>query len=246
MLNFNPNSNQGARMGQSTRKRKLIERTDNILKSNSIGRIKQFYLEFLTDEQKHAWDLFQQSDVLFLIGPAGTGKTHLAVAFALHEILEKSKDKILLSRPVVEAGENLGFLPGDIDEKVYPYMLPLYDALDKMCGRDGDENRKYINSRVELAPLAYLRGRTFDDSVCLLDEAQNCTKSQLKLFLTRLGRNSKMIITGDPSQSDLGRSPEILDVISKLKGIEGCNTMVFTDEAIVRHPLVGQILKRLA
>lgn len=226
-------------------RRKLIEQCDNMLRSTSIGRIKQFYLEFLTGQQKQAWELFQQSDVLFMVGPAGTGKTFLSVAFALHEVLEKSKDKIILSRPVIEAGENLGFLPGDIDEKVYPYMLPLYDALDNMCGKDG-EGRKYINNRVELAPLAFLRGRNFNDSICILDEAQNCTKAQLKLFLTRLGKNSKMIITGDPSQSDLGRSPEILDVIAKLQGIDGCNTMVFTDDAIVRHPLIAQILKRLA
>lgn len=581
-------------MGQSSRKRKLIELTENMLRSTTSTRTKKFHLEFLTDQQRQAWDVFQNSDILFLIGAAGSGKSYLAIAFALHEILEKSKDKILLSRPVVEAGEKLGFLPGDINEKIYPYMLPMYDSLDKMCGREGSEYRKYIDQRVELAPLAYLRGRaqpltsivmtpngpvtmgslkvgdlvlgsngqpirvlgvypqgkkdtyqvefidgssticcgehlwstqtlsekrhskgftvkdtlsikenlcnkyhqhnhripvlsapaqfygsdvpvdpyllgaligdgclhedvtvtfcnadqelldnmrricplhgvvlkhttnndyrlirdhghkrnllrqhikslgllgrkswnkfipeqyktnnvttrleilrglmdtdgccykdgrlefsttsetlakdviyiiqslggiarlytkphkndkghmcrghivqhrrvsyrvmfampedlnpfrisrkanlwqpkklvrlirdikfigqqecqcisveaddhlyltdgfivthnTFSDSVCILDEAQNCTKSQLKLFLTRLGNNSKMIITGDPSQSDLGR-PDLLDVIAKLDGIEGCNTVTFTEDAIVRHPLVAQILKRL-
>ena len=146
-------------MGQNVRKKKLIELSENMLRSTTTTKIKQFYLEFLNDQQRQAWDAFKNSDILFLIGAAGTGKTHLAVAFALHEILEKAKDKILLSRPVVEAGENLGFLPGDIDEKIYPYMLPLYDCLEKMCGRDGEENREYINKRVELAPLAYLRGR---------------------------------------------------------------------------------------
>jgi len=232
-------------MGQSLKKKKLIEHTENIMRTTSPNKIKQFYLEFLNEEQREAWDLFQKSDILFLIGAAGSGKTHVAIAFALHDILEKSKDKLVLSRPLVEAGENLGFLPGDIDEKVYPYMLPVYDVLDKMCGKEGDANRKYIDDRVELAPLAFLRGRTFSDSVCILDEAQNCTASQLKLFLTRLGHNSKMIITGDPSQSDLSRHPEILNVIAKLQGIERINTIMFNEDAIVRHPLISSIVKRL-
>lgn len=233
-------------MGQNMRKRKLIELSENMLRSTATTKIKQFYLEFLTEQQRQAWDAFKNSDILFLIGAAGTGKTHLAIAFALHEILEKTKEKILLSRPVVEAGENLGFLPGDIDEKIYPYMLPLYDCLEKMCGKDGEENREYVNKRVELAPLAYLRGRTFDNSICILDEAQNCTRAQLKLFLTRLGKNSKMIITGDPSQSDLGRSPDLLDVVSKIAGIEGISTIMFNEESIVRHPLVSQIIRKLS
>jgi phosphate starvation-inducible PhoH-like protein len=232
-------------MGQNMRKKKLIEMSEEMLRSTA-KKSRKFKLDFLTDEQEQAWDMFNNSDVLFLIGAAGTGKSHLAVAFALHDLLERGKEKILLSRPVVEAGESLGFLPGDIGEKLHPYMLPLYDALDKMCGRSSDEYRKQVDSRVELAPLAYLRGRTFDNSICILDEAQNCTKAQLKLFLTRLGINSKMIITGDPSQSDLGRSPDLLDVISKLNGIERVNTIMFNEEAIVRHPLVGQILKKLA
>lgn len=228
------------------RKKKLIELSDNILKSTTPTRVKQFQLEFLTEQQKYAWETFQESDIVFLIGSAGTGKSHLAVAFALHEILEKSKDKIILSRPVVEAGESLGFLPGDISEKVFPYMLPLYDCLEKMCGRNGDEYREYINKRVELAPISYLRGRSFNDSVCILDEAQNCTRAQLKLFLTRIGKNSKLIITGDPSQSDLGKSqPDLLDVVNRLKDVEKIGVVTFGDEQIVRHPLIAKILKRL-
>jgi phosphate starvation-inducible PhoH-like protein len=232
-------------MGQS-RKRKLIELSDNRLRSTSPNKLKQFHLEFLTETQKDAWEAFKHSDVMFLIGAAGTGKSHLAVAFALHEILEGNKEKILLSRPVVEAGESLGFLPGTIEEKIGPYMLPLYDCLEKMCGREGDANRDYITKKVELAPLAYLRGRTFDDSVCILDEAQNCTKGQLKLFLTRLGRNSKMIITGDPSQSDLGRIPDLIDIVNRLSQLQGVAVITFNEECIVRHPLVSQIIKKLS
>ena len=226
------------------RKKKLIELSENILHSNNTAKMKRFHhLEFLNDQQKYAWDAFQNSDVMFLVGEAGTGKTHLAIAFALHEIIEKTKSKILLSRPVVEAGESLGFLPGDINEKVYPYMLPLYDCLEKMCGRNGDDTREYINKKIEVAPLAYLRGRTFSSSICILDEAQNCTSSQLKLFLTRLGTNSKMIITGDPSQSDLGKYPDLINIIDKLKGLKGVSVITFNEECIVRHPLVKHIVK---
>ncbi len=232
-------------MGQSLKKKKLIEQQDSVMRSTSPNKVKQFYLEFLNDQQRDAWDLFQQSDILFLTGAAGSGKSHLAIAFALYELLENSKDKIVLTRPLVEAGENLGFLPGDIDEKVFPYMLPIYDALDKMCGRQGEANRKFVDERVELAPLAFLRGRTFNDSICILDEAQNCTTSQLKLFLTRLGKGSKMLITGDPSQSDIGRTSGLMSTIERLQGIEGINTVMFTEDAIVRHHLVASVVKRL-
>jgi len=171
-----------------------------------------------------------------------THNSHLAVAFAIQDILNKTKGKMILSRPVVEAGENLGFLPGDLDEKVYPYMLPMYDVLEKICGREG-EDREYIDKRYELAPLAYLRGRTFEDAVCILDEAQNCTGAQLKLFLTRLGKNSKMIITGDPSQSDLGKRSELLNIIEKIKHLDGIGLVTFDEESVVRHPLVSKIIK---
>lgn len=226
------------------RKKKLIEVSSTKLQVNHTNRIKQFYLEFLTEAQKTAWEEYVKSDVLFLVGPAGTGKSHLAIAFALQDILEKTKSKILLSRPVVEAGESLGYLPGDVDEKVFPYMIPLYDCLDKMCGSNGEENREYINKRIELAPLAFLRGRTFDNSVCILDEAQNCTSSQLKLFLTRLGQNSKMIITGDPSQSDLSsKSSDLMNIVQKVKHLSGVGVVQFDEECIVRHPLVREIVK---
>ncbi len=206
---------------------------------------KFFQLETINDEQKEAYLQYKENDILFLVGPAGTGKTHLAVGFAIQDILRKERHRIILSRPVVEAGENLGFLPGDVDEKVYPYMLPLYDCLDKICGRDS-ESRKRIDDSYELAPLAFLRGRTFDGCVCILDEAQNCTLGQLKLFMTRLGKFSKMIITGDPSQTDLPRGQSgLLEVISKVKDLDGIGYVNFSEEAIVRHPLVAEIVKRI-
>lgn len=211
-------------------------------KYDKIFNPKNYHLEFLTESQSKAWETYQKNDIIFLVGAAGSGKSHLAIAFAIQDILSKVKGKMVLSRPVVEAGENLGFLPGDLDEKVYPYMLPMYDCLDKICGREG-EDREYIDKRYELAPLAYLRGRTFDDAVCILDEAQNCTGSQLKLFLTRLGKNSKMIITGDPSQSDLGKRSELLNIIEKIKHLDGIGTVAFDEESVVRHPLVSKIIK---
>lgn len=175
-----------------------------------------------------------------------THNTHLAVAFAVQDIIKRERHKIVMSRPIIEAGENLGFLPGDIDEKVYPYMIPLYDCLDKICGEGDSALRKRINESYELAPLAYLRGRTFTGCVCILDEAQNCTKSQLKLFLTRLGHYSKMIISGDLTQSDLQKQQSgLAEVIEKCKGIQGITHIHFTEEAIVRHRLVIEIVKRI-
>jgi phosphate starvation-inducible PhoH-like protein len=202
-------------------------------------------LELLNDEQKAAYEAYRENDVLFLLGAAGTGKSYLAMSFAIQDIFRKERSRIILSRPIVEAGENLGFLPGDMDEKVYPYMVPLYDCLDKICGRDG-ETRKKVESCYEVAPLAFLRGRTLDGAVCILDEAQNCTKSQLKLFLTRLGKFSKMIITGDPTQTDLPFNQSgLVEVVETCKTIKGIGYVHFTEEAIVRHPLVAEIVRRI-
>lgn len=174
-----------------------------------------------------------------------THNTFLATAFAIQDIRAKERSRIVLTRPVVESGENLGFLPGDVNEKVYPYMLPMYDCLDKLCGKDSDFRRR-IDECYEIAPLAYLRGRSLQGAVCILDEAQNCTKTQLKLFLTRLDKYSKMIITGDPSQIDLPRNQSgLMEVIEKLRGVKGIGCIHFTEEAIVRHPLVKEISKLL-
>jgi phosphate starvation-inducible PhoH-like protein len=217
---------------------------DKKLPTNSTKLIQEF--RPLNDEQANAYNAYKENEIIFLTGAAGTGKTHLAVAFAVHDIIKRERHKIVMSRPIIEAGENLGFLPGDIDEKVYPYMLPLYDCLDKICGEGDSSLRKRINESYELAPLAYLRGRTFTGCVCILDEAQNCTKSQLKLFLTRLGHYSKMIISGDLTQSDLQRQQSgLAEVIEKCKDIQGITHIHFTEEAIVRHRLVIEIVKRI-
>lgn len=224
--------------------REIVRDDGHSDKSSQIQVSKGFHLEFLTPAQRLAWQAFQQHDILFLIGPAGTGKSMLATAFGVYEILKKSKQRLVLTRPIVEAGESLGFLPGDFNEKVNPYMMPLYDSLDKICGRDSTQ-REAIKQCVEVAPIAYMRGRTFDDSVFILDEAQNCTRQQLKLALTRLGKNSKMIITGDPDQSDLPGEVALSDIILKIRSITGIGVIMFKENAIVRHPLIAKILGKI-
>ncbi len=208
-------------------------------KSNS------FHIEFLNPVQKIAWAAFQQHDVLFLTGSAGSGKTFLSVAFAINEILQKKKKRIILTRPIVEAGESLGYLPGSFTEKVDPYMMPLYDNIMKLVGTTGPQ-REMIDRAIEVAPISYMRGRTFSDSICILDEAQNCSMAQFKLYLSRFDTNSKIIVTGDPMQSDLRTSSVALtDVMRRLETIPGIGIVKFTNDSIVRHQLVGKILERL-
>lgn len=205
----------------------------------------KFHLEFLSAAQKLAWGEFQLHDVLFLVGVAGVGKTHLAMAFAINEVLQKKKKRIILTRPIVEAGESLGYLPGDFHEKVNPYMLPLYDVMNKLVGANGAQ-KDLIDNAVEVAPLAFMRGRSFNDAVCIFDEAQNATKAQLKLFLTRFGENSKIIVTGDPLQSDLMTSNvPLVDVMRRLETVSGVGIINFKKDSIRRHPLVSAILERL-
>lgn len=205
---------------------------------------KNFHIEFKNEAQASAWAAFQQHDVLFLIGPAGCGKTFLASAFAIEQILNKQRSKIILTRPIVEAGESLGFLPGEFEEKVHPYMMPLYDCMDQMIGPDGPW-RERIDNAVEVAPIAFMRGRTFSNSVCIFDEAQNANYLQLKLFLTRFGQNSKIIVTGDPTQSDIGNKVALVDVVQRLKDVPGIGVLEFKNDSIVRHNLVGKIIERL-
>ncbi len=186
----------------------------------------------------------EKNDIVFAIGPAGTGKTYTAVALAVRALKEKNVKKIILTRPAVEAGESLGFLPGDLKEKIDPYLRPLYDALDDMI--PPDKLTYYMENRViEVAPLAFMRGRTLDNSFILLDEAQNCTDSQLKMFLTRIGPNSKCVITGDPTQIDL--PPKIKSglhtALRILKPIEGISTIKLNEADVVRHRLVKEIIK---
>jgi phosphate starvation-inducible protein PhoH and related proteins len=206
---------------------------------------KKFHLELINTAQKVALSAFRQHDVLFLTGPAGVGKTYLAVAFAIEEILTRAKSKIILTRPVVEAGESLGYLPGEMHEKVDPYMRPFFDVLHKLLGKDS-EQRKQIDEAIEIIPLAYMRGRSLSNAICILDEAQNASFMQLKLFLSRFEEGCKVVISGDPYQSDcFSNSTPLVDVMRRLETLQGVGMVRFKAENIVRHPLVGAILQRL-
>lgn len=182
-------------------------------------------------------------DIVFGIGPAGTGKTYMAVAMAIHAFKNKEVEKIILARPAVEAGERLGFLPGDLQEKVDPYLRPLYDALYDILGRESALRLKE-KEIIEVVPLAYMRGRTLDNSFIILDEAQNTTKEQMKMFLTRLGFGSKAIVNGDITQIDLprGKKSGLVDVIKILDGVEGIDFCFLRDSDVVRHALVRRII----
>ena len=182
--------------------------------------------------------------VVFGVGPAGTGKTYLAVAMAVKAFRAKEVSRIILTRPAVEAGEKLGFLPGDLQQKVDPYLRPLYDALFEMLGADNFQKYQEKGS-IEVAPLAYMRGRTLDDSFIILDEAQNTTPEQMKMFLTRLGFNSKIVVTGDITQIDLpdGKKSGLKEAIRILKNVDDIKTVRFTEKDVVRHKLVQEIIK---
>ena len=187
---------------------------------------------------------FDRAELVFGIGPAGTGKTYLAVAYAAAMLERGTVDRLILSRPAVEAGERLGFLPGDMREKVDPYLRPLYDALYDMMPAEKVE-RGLTSGVIEVAPLAFMRGRTLANAVVILDEAQNSTSMQMKMFLTRLGENSRMIVTGDPSQIDLppGQTSGLVEAVKLLDGIAGIAQVRFTAADVVRHPLVGRIVE---
>ena len=197
-----------------------------------------------TPNQKKMVAAADKNDIVFAIGPAGTGKTYTAVALAVRALKNKVVKKIILTRPAVEAGENLGFLPGDLKEKIDPYLRPLYDALDDMI--PAEKLGYYMSTRtIEIAPLAYMRGRTLDNAFIILDEAQNSNDLQLKMFLTRIGANAKAIITGDPTQIDLPRNMRSgLEKASRiLQNIEGISHIALTEEDVVRHKLVKAIIK---
>ncbi len=200
-----------------------------------------------TTGQAEYMKMIGENDVVIGIGPAGTGKTYLAVAAAVDALSRKRVKRIILARPAVEAGESLGFLPGDMQAKVDPYLRPLYDALEDMMPQE--RVQKALESRtIEIAPLAYMRGRTLADAFVILDEAQNATNAQMKMFLTRLGINSKVVITGDKTQIDLPRREDsgLVQVERILNGIEGIAFFYFTDADVVRHRLVREIIKAYA
>jgi phosphate starvation-inducible protein PhoH and related proteins len=182
-------------------------------------------------------------ELVFALGPAGTGKTYLAVAAGVAALKRREVERLVLSRPAVEAGERLGYLPGDMKEKVDPYLRPLYDALHDMLPQGKLENR-IEQGQIEIAPLAFMRGRTLSNAFVILDEAQNTTTAQMKMFLTRLGENSRMVVTGDPTQTDLpaGTMSGLVDAVAKLEAVTGIGTVRFTRNDIVRHPLVTKII----
>jgi len=195
-------------------------------------------------KQKEYVEALKTNQIIMSLGPAGTGKTYLAVAVALTMLLEKKVERIILSRPAVEAGERLGFLPGDMKEKIDPYLRPLYDSLNDLLDYDKIQ-RKIETGEIEIAPLAYMRGRTLKNSFAILDEAQNATQTQIKMFLTRIGENSKLVVNGDPSQIDLPNKNQSGLVESKtiLKGIKEISIINFDHNDVIRHPLVTKIVE---
>ena len=217
----------------------ILEGDNDVLVHGSYGKI----IKARTSNQRKMVSSSEKNDLLFAIGPAGTGKTYTAVAIAVKALKNKEVKKIVLTRPAVEAGENLGFLPGDLKEKLYPYLQPLYDALRDMI--PSEKLSEYIETNViEIAPLAFMRGRTLDNSFVLLDEAQNSTKQQMKMFLTRMGKSAKFIITGDETQIDLpSKQPSgLVEALFLLKNIEGISIVKLDENDVIRHRLVKKII----
>ena len=216
-----------------------IDNHDKILVHGVGGKI----IKAMTPNQQLLVDTMNKNDMVFAVGPAGTGKTYTGVAMAVKALKDKQVKRIILTRPAVEAGENLGFLPGDMKEKLDPYMQPLYDALRDMLPNEKLED--YITKGIiQIAPLAFMRGRTLDDAFVILDEAQNTTHSQMKMFLTRMGKNAKFMITGDPGQVDLPRRTisGLKEAILVLKDVDGIGIIYLDDKDIVRHRLVKKVI----
>lgn len=233
-----------------------LEKGIHLLQSDPKSSIKDVFLDSLSlpfsqkkiypksQGQKLYLEAIKKNDIIFGVGPAGTGKTYLAMAMAVQAFLGGEVKRIILTRPAIEAGEKLGFLPGNLTEKVDPYLRPLYDALNDML--DFNKAQKLIErGDIEVAPLAFMRGRTLNDAFVILDEAQNCTVEQMKMFLTRIGFESKVVVTGDASQVDLPREKRsgLTHALKLLKDIEGIHQYYFTESDVVRHPLVQKIIR---
>lgn len=210
----------------------------------AVVRFRPRAVEPRTDNQRRYLESIEKYDLAFGLGAAGTGKTYLAVASAVQRLRRGRVRRIIVTRPVVEAGEHLGFLPGDLQQKLNPYLRPIYDALRDMIEPD-DLGRLEEAGVIEIAPLAYMRGRTLSNAFVILDEGQNTTVSQMKMFLTRLGEGSSMVVTGDPSQNDLARGQKsgLVDVVRRLRGFEGVGMTEFDSSDVVRHPLVSKIVR---
>ncbi|MDM5330971.1 PhoH family protein [Neobacillus sp. CF12] len=217
---------------------------DNLYDEEIAKNVKGKTIRIKTLGQRQYVMAIRQNDLVFGIGPAGTGKTYLAVVMAVNALKNGQVNKIILTRPAVEAGESLGFLPGDLKEKVDPYLRPLYDALNDILGSEHTQ-RLIERGTIEIAPLAYMRGRTLDDAFVILDEAQNTTHAQMKMFLTRLGFGSKMVITGDQTQIDLpkGAKSGLVAAENILLGVKGISFVFLEQSDVVRHPLVGRIVE---
>ena len=236
---------------------KDVEAAIKMADNNTIHHLLDLYDEEITKDaygktiraktmgQRIYINAMKRNDLVFGIGPAGTGKTFLAVVYAAKQLRKGSVKRIVLTRPAVEAGESLGFLPGDLKEKVDPYLRPLYDGLNTVLGREQTQ-RLIERGVIEIAPLAYMRGRTLDDAFVILDEAQNTTHAQMKMFLTRLGFGSKMVVTGDQTQIVLpkGVKSGLKEAVKKLSGVSGISIMKMDQSDVVRHPLVSKIINR--
>lgn len=243
MLHFtrynNIDDNVIERVIQSDSREEHMDPSDKILVHGLGGKL----IKAMTPNQQKLVDYMTKNDMVFAIGPAGTGKTYTGVALAVKALKEKQVKRIILTRPAVEAGENLGFLPGDMKEKLDPYMQPLYDALRDMIPPQTLEDY-ILKGIIQIAPLAFMRGRTLDNAFVILDEAQNTTHSQMKMFLTRMGKNAKFMITGDPGQVDLPRRTisGLKEAILILKDVDGVGIIYLDDKDIVRHRLVKKII----
>lgn len=240
----NPLSGQEIRYAIKLTKEGSAQRLEELFADTILVTVRGKPIKPKTIGQSQYVEAIRNNGIVFGIGPAGTGKTYLAMAMAMAAFKNREVNRIILTRPAVEAGEKLGFLPGDLQEKVHPYLRPLYDALFDILGMETFE--KYMNKgTIEVAPLAYMRGRTLDDSFVILDEAQNTTPEQMKMFLTRLGFGSRAVITGDITQIDLprGKYSGLEEVRTILRDIEGIAFVYLTDQDVVRHELVQKIIK---